>query len=173
MAQASRLCLLVRPQPPLAPSRPVPSGVFTLEVQAAFSAAHALRFVGPPPVTEPLHGHDWHVTACIAGEALDADGLLVDFHAVEAALRAIVQPFHNRTLNDVPPFDRTNPSAEHVARHIAQQLQVWLETRTSPRPKTLSGISGVSGTLPPVADLRVAWVRTTEAIGCAATYRPT
>ncbi len=138
--------------------------MFTLELQAVFSAAHALRFAGPPPSVEPLHGHDWHVTAALRGEELDADDLLIDFHEVEAALAAILSPLRNRTLNDMPPFDQTNPSAEAVARHIAQQLQAWLETRTSQRPKTLSGPAPAS------PNIRVAWVRTTEAHGCAATY---
>ncbi|HBS28686.1 MAG TPA: 6-carboxytetrahydropterin synthase QueD, partial [Phycisphaerales bacterium] len=71
---------------------------------------------------EPLHGHDWRVTVTVAGETLDDDGLLCDFHTIEEALEDIVRPFHNRNLNEVAPFDRLNPSAELVAKHIAERL---------------------------------------------------
>lgn len=124
--------------------------MYELTIESVFSAAHAIVIAGQ---REPIHGHDWHVTACIAGPNLDADGLLVDFHAVEAALHAILLPFRNANLNDTPPFNRTNPTAENVAAYIASSLDARL-----PRPQLDN---------PP----RVAWVRVTEAHGCAATYR--
>jgi len=120
--------------------------VFELTVEAAFSAAHALVIQGE---REPLHGHDWRVTAAVEGPELDQDGLLCDFHGVEGRLREITRTFHNRNLNDTPPFDDLNPSAEHVARWIADRLA------------------------PAVPDgARLSWLRVTEAPGCAATYRP-
>ncbi len=119
-------------------------------MQADFAAAHALVIAG---AREPIHGHNWHVTATLAGATLDADGLLCDFHTVEHTLREIVGPWHNRNLNDLAPFDRVNPSAEHVARHIADTLEVRL---------------GVSL----AALARIASVSVTEAPGCLATYRP-
>ena len=125
--------------------------MYELTIETVFSAAHAIVIAGQ---REALHGHDWHVTACIAGEHLDADGLLVDFHAVEESLHAILRPFRNANLNECAPFDRTNPTAEHVARHIAAALDARL------RP-IMGEARGV----------RVAWVRVTESPGCAATYR--
>lgn len=125
--------------------------MYELTIETVFSAAHAIVIAGQ---REAVHGHDWHVTACIAGERLDADGLLVDFHAVEESLRAIIRPFRNANLNETTPFDRMNPTAENVAAHIAAALDARL--------------------LPVVGDargVRVAWVRVTEAPGCAATYR--
>ncbi len=120
--------------------------MFDLEVQATFSAAHAIVIAGQ---REPVHGHDWHVTAVVRGDALDEDGLLVDFHAVERALREIVAPFHNADLNATPPFIDLNPTAEHVALHIGRVLGERLP-------------EGV----------HVASVRVTEAPGCAAVWRP-
>lgn len=93
--------------------------MFALEIQTEFCAAHALVIQGQ---REPIHGHNWHITATIAGDQLDADGLLVDFHEVERALVQITSPFHNQNLNEAPPFDTLNPTAEHIAQHIGQQL---------------------------------------------------
>lgn len=126
--------------------------MYEISVQTEFAAAHALVIAGE---REPIHGHNWHVTVTIAGPALDADGLLCDFHAVERALGAIVARMNNANLDDVPPFagGALNPSAENVARVIADELK-----------------RGLAGTL--AGGARVASVRVTEAPGCAATYRP-
>lgn len=122
------------------------AGSFEIEVETTFSAAHALRFRGG---REPVHGHDFRVTVRIGGGDLDADGLLFDFHEVERHLGEIVAPFRSRDLNATPPFDRVNPSAEEIARHIASSLSARL-------PATAAVLS----------------VRVTEAPGCAATFRP-
>jgi 6-pyruvoyltetrahydropterin/6-carboxytetrahydropterin synthase len=128
--------------------------MFELSVRAEFCAAHSLTINGK---AEPLHGHNWRVTAVVEGRRLDADGLLCDFHVVERALHKVIEPWNNANLNDVPPFTTRaraihNPSAENVAAHIADELSRAL-SRTLP--------SGV----------RVASVTVTEAPGCAATYR--
>lgn len=122
---------------------------FEITVDREFCAGHALRIAG---TIEPVHGHNWRVTVGIAGETLDTDGLLCDFHTVEERLDGILAGFTNRHLNEVEPFSRgLNPSAENVARHIADRLADEL------------------GAMEPAA--RVAWVRVTEAPGCAAIYR--
>jgi 6-pyruvoyltetrahydropterin/6-carboxytetrahydropterin synthase len=129
--------------------------VYQIEVQAEFSAAHALVIAGK---REPVHGHNWHITATVRGGALDGDGLLVDFHLVERTLREIAAAFHNGDLNEHVPFRSeggagVNPSAENVARHIADELSGRL-----------------TGRLPRGA--QIVSVRLTEAPGCAATYFP-
>ena len=125
--------------------------MFSLTVRTHFAAAHAIVMGG---VREPIHGHNWEVVVGVEGDRLDADGLLCDFHAVEAALASIVAPFHNRSLNDVPPFDVVNPTAELVARHVVEELSRRLRHVLAP------------------AGARVAFASVTEAPGCIATCRP-
>jgi 6-pyruvoyltetrahydropterin/6-carboxytetrahydropterin synthase len=120
--------------------------MYELSVQREFCAAHAIVIGGR---REPIHGHNWRVTIAVAGEILDEDGLLCDFHVVERQLDRVVAALHNRDLNTTPPFDKLNPTAEHVARHIAQV---------------------VSPSLPP--NVRLVRASVTEAPGCEATYRP-
>jgi 6-pyruvoyltetrahydropterin/6-carboxytetrahydropterin synthase len=137
-------------------------GVHQLEIRTHFSAAHAITMGG---VVEPLHGHDWHVTAVIEGERLDADGLLVDFHWLQHELAAIIGPFQNQNLNAVEPFrSGLNPTAEHVAAFICESLSDRLATWSGNQPK--------DHLLAPRL-LRVARGRVTEAVGCAAVYVPT
>lgn len=119
-----------------------------LSVTAEFAAAHAISIAG---VREPLHGHNWRVTAIVSGERLDADGLLCDFHLIESRLREIIGPFHNHNLNDTPPFTSLSPTAEHVAQHIAHRLR-----------------DALANDLPP--GVRVRRVGVTEAPGCEAIH---
>jgi 6-pyruvoyltetrahydropterin/6-carboxytetrahydropterin synthase len=78
---------------------------------------------------------------------LDAEGMLCDFHALERYVDEITGRLNNADLNRTAPFDSVNPTAEQVARHIAES---------------------VSQRLP--ADVQLSHVRITEAPGCAATF---
>ncbi|RMH26443.1 MAG: 6-carboxytetrahydropterin synthase [Planctomycetota bacterium] len=124
--------------------------MFEISVESVFSAAHAIRVAG---AHEPLHGHDWRVRVTIAADRLDDDGLVCDFHLIERALGDVVGPLRNRPLNETPPFDRLNPTAEHVAWHIGRRL-----------------IEALADALP--AHTRLGAVEVTEAPGCAAVFRP-
>jgi 6-pyruvoyltetrahydropterin/6-carboxytetrahydropterin synthase len=94
--------------------------MYEVSVEADFSAAHRLRLADGS--LEPPHGHDWHVTATFAGDGLDGVGLLVDFVAAEARLRAVVGRLHHTDLNECPAMRGLNPSAEHVARVIFELM---------------------------------------------------
>ena len=98
---------------------------------------------------EELHGHDWVVRVAIRGVQLDSEDLLVDFHALEASLRAVLAPFEGRTMNGVPPFDRLMPTAERVAELVG---------------------TGLAGNLAEHCSL--AWVSVQEAPGCIARWFP-
>jgi 6-pyruvoyl-tetrahydropterin synthase len=69
----------------------------TIEIgwEAAFSAAHAGLHDG---VFEPLHGHTFGVMLRLTGNADAATGMLIDFHSVKKALRAVIEPLRRRTL---------------------------------------------------------------------------
>ncbi len=95
--------------------------MFAIEVRATFCATHQLRL--PGGTLEPLHGHDWCVTARVVSRQLDAIETVMDFHDLERSLKEICAPWNHRHLNDISPFDRTmNPSAERVAQRLAEVL---------------------------------------------------
>ena len=87
-----------------------------------FSAAHTLRL--PDGTFEPVHGHNWTVRVTVASAGLDSMGTVMDFHMLEAAVDKILQPLHNRNLNEVQEMADLNPSAENVAFHFARRLLV-------------------------------------------------
>ncbi len=120
--------------------------MFELEVRRTFSAAHSVKIRGIP---EPLHGHDWHVELVVGAADLDCEGMACDFHELESALDRVLKPFDSRNLNETPPFDAVNPTAEAVAQHIAQEMTLRVPSR-----------------------VKIHSVRVTEAPGCAARYVP-
>jgi 6-pyruvoyltetrahydropterin/6-carboxytetrahydropterin synthase len=94
--------------------------VFEVSVSGWFAAAHQLRL--PGGALEPLHGHNWRVTLTVAGEQLDDMGVLADFTRLRPRLEQTLAALHDRHLNDLPAFERRNPSAENVALHVAEEL---------------------------------------------------
>ncbi len=121
--------------------------MYQLHVERHFNATHALRL--PDGVIEPVHGHDWRITAVVAAPGLDDCGLVVDFHELERLLDGVCKTLHQKHLNDLTPFAEHNPSAERVAQHIADTLAPHLTGRAA-----------------------LVSVTVTEAPGCAATYLP-
>jgi len=93
---------------------------YELFIQADFSAAHNLR--GYKGKCERLHGHNWRVDLRLAGDRLNAEGLLLDFTEAKRILGEVLERFDHRYLNEVEPFDRLQPSSENIARVVAEAV---------------------------------------------------
>ena len=95
---------------------------FQITTTREFSAAHQLRLYDGS--LELLHGHNWVVKVTVAAAKLDAIGVVMDFHELERLVDAVITPMHNRHLNDLPEFASLNPSAENVAYHVGESVQI-------------------------------------------------
>jgi 6-pyruvoyltetrahydropterin/6-carboxytetrahydropterin synthase len=95
---------------------------FQIEVSREFSASHQLRLYDG--TLEPLHGHNWRVLVTVEAGKLDPIGVVMDFHALKRRVDQVVDPMHNRHLNELAAFSSRNPSAENVALHIAESLRL-------------------------------------------------
>jgi len=95
--------------------------MFEVSVREHFDAAHYLR--GYTGKCENLHGHRFQVTATVRAQYADDIGLAYDFTVLKRHLRETLQRFDHVCLNDVPPFDRINPSSENIATAIYEELQ--------------------------------------------------
>ena len=94
--------------------------MFEVSVEQEFASAHALRnYKG---ACENVHGHNWKVQVVVEGEKLDAAGMLIDFLEVKTMMDEIVARLDHRFLNEVPPFDVRNPSAENLAEHFYEEM---------------------------------------------------
>lgn len=101
--------------------------MYTVRIEARFESAHFLRTYRG--IQEPLHGHSYKVEAVLTGRdgGLDADDLAVDFVASRDVLRELATRLDYKCINDVPPFDAINPSAENIARWFHDELSTRLQ----------------------------------------------
>ena len=98
--------------------------MFELTIKTEFAAAHCLReYEG---ACERLHGHNYKIDAVLCGERLGDQGMLIDFKEIKAALADITAGLDHVFLNDAEPFAEINPTAENIAKHIAEALAARL-----------------------------------------------
>jgi len=95
--------------------------MFELKIIADFAAAHQLKMVAKK--CENLHGHNWKIEVCVAGERLNDAGVLVDFGEIKAHLSDIMASLDHKFLNELEYFKVGNPSSENIAQYIAKALQ--------------------------------------------------
>lgn len=94
--------------------------MFEVSVREHFDAAHYLR--GYMGKCENMHGHRYQVMVTVRVQDVDEIGLAYDFAVLKRHLREILGRFDHVCLNDVPPFDRINPSSENIATTIFEEL---------------------------------------------------
>ena len=126
--------------------------MFEVAVHDTFAAGHALR--GYKGKCENVHGHNYRVQVIVEGEKLDDIGLLVDFGDVKKVLRAAMAYLDHRFINELPPFDVVNPSAENMAKWFYEQMENGLKPG-SEKPH-----------------IRIQAVKVWETDTAVATYRP-
>ena len=102
--------------------------MFELKVITDFAAAHQLKMVAAK--CENLHGHNWKVEVCVAGEHLNSAGVLMDFGEIKEHLSDIMAALDHKFLNELEYFKDENPSSENIARYIAQSLQKKIDDPT-------------------------------------------
>jgi 6-pyruvoyltetrahydropterin/6-carboxytetrahydropterin synthase len=102
------------------------SALYTLKIVTDFAAAHTLR--GYPGACSRMHGHNWKVEAEVQATKLDEIGMAVDFKVIKAATRDIAARLDHYYLNEIPPFDKQNPTAENIAAYFFNALAKQLNT---------------------------------------------
>jgi 6-pyruvoyltetrahydropterin/6-carboxytetrahydropterin synthase len=112
--------------------------MYEVSVEETFAAGHALR--GYRGKCENVHGHNYRVRVVIEGEQLDAIGLLVDFSELKQIMRAVIEKLDHQFLNDVPPFDELNPSAENMARYFYKEISRELKGGSRPNPVRVAAV---------------------------------
>jgi 6-pyruvoyltetrahydropterin/6-carboxytetrahydropterin synthase len=94
--------------------------MFSVCKEFRFAAAHQIR--GHKGGCENLHGHSYRVRVWVEAARLDGLGMVVDFADLKAAMEEVLGPFDHRFLNEVPPFDERNTTAELLAEHVCAEV---------------------------------------------------
>ncbi len=93
---------------------------YTIRVEARFESAHNLReYYGEP---EPLHGHSWKVEAKFVCQKLNQEDFGADYVIAEKAIRELAMRLDHKYINELPPFDKINPTSENIAKWFYQEL---------------------------------------------------
>ncbi len=98
---------------------------YSATIQAHFSAAHKLRDYETGCAR--LHGHNWKVQVTLASTTLDSMGMVMDFKHIKSILKTHLEPWDHQLLNDIPPFNDINPTAENIAVILFQTLTINLK----------------------------------------------
>ena len=105
--------------------------MFEVTIEETFAAGHALRnYRGK---CENVHGHNYRAEVALQGAELDTIGLLVDFVELKRVVHAVLDRMDHQWLNDFPPFDALNPSAENMAKYIYDEVSAGLKTKEGVR----------------------------------------
>lgn len=95
--------------------------MYQVTIRQHFDAAHFLK--GYRGKCEKLHGHRYRVVVKVMASKTDQIGLAYDFAELKKQLKSILDKLDHTCLNDVPPFDKINPSAENIASTIYNKLK--------------------------------------------------
>ena len=94
--------------------------MFELNIKGHFAASHFLK--GYEGKCKNLHGHTWKVEMAVASDRLDSVGMVADFAVVKKELRDFLEKLDHVHLNETPPFDKTNPTTENLAKYIFDEF---------------------------------------------------
>jgi 6-pyruvoyltetrahydropterin/6-carboxytetrahydropterin synthase len=98
--------------------------MFTISAETHFWASHQLLLQDGSK--EPVHYHNWLVTAEVCSDKLNDMAVVMDFHDLKKMLDNIVAEFDNKAINETEYFRQNNPSAENVAKYIYDKLRMGL-----------------------------------------------
>lgn len=94
--------------------------MYTIFKDFPFSAAHAIR--GHTRGCQNLHGHNYRVRVHLRASRLDELGMVLDFADLKQMMQEIVGPFDHQVINDIPPFDQRNTTAELLSEYVFQEV---------------------------------------------------
>jgi len=120
--------------------------MYELSVTENFSSAHFLRGYNGP--CENLHGHTWKLEVTVASAEINDLGLVVDFREIKEKLKEFLRHLDHVSINDLPAFQKTNPTTENLARYIYEEFSKQCR------------------------DYRLVRVRVWESDACSVTYYP-
>lgn len=111
---------------------------YIVRATTEFSAAHVLH--GYAGACNRVHGHNFKVELEVEARAVDDIGMAIDFTLLESVAASIAQELDHRLLNEIPPFNEVNPTAENLGAYFWTRASRALAKRV----KTAEGAAEVA-----------------------------
>lgn len=89
---------------------------YTIAKEFTFAAAHQIP--DHPGKCRHLHGHNYRVRVFLQAQTLDPLGMVLDFSLLKGMMEKTVGHFDHRVINEIPPFDSINPTAELLSEYV-------------------------------------------------------
>jgi 6-pyruvoyltetrahydropterin/6-carboxytetrahydropterin synthase len=105
--------------------------MYEVGVARSFHAAHQLD---ESPSAGEHHEHDYRVEAVVRGDALEANGMLLDLDALGAAVGECLGELESVELGSLETFEHEDTTVENVAEHIWNHVRQVID----PPPKLSS-----------------------------------
>lgn len=99
--------------------------MFDIFIKTHFAGAHHLRDY--PGDCEKPHGHNWKVEVTVRATALDQYGMGIDFKVLKKIVGVAIDKLDHNDLNILPFFQDKNPSSEHIASFIYDEISPRLK----------------------------------------------
>jgi len=112
--------------------------MFEVSVEETFAAGHSLRnYKGK---CENVHGHNYRIRVTMEGDHLNSIGLLIDFIELKRVMRKTIEYLDHKFINDVPPFDVENPSAENIAKFFYEEIAAGMKLQEAENEPKLAEV---------------------------------
>jgi 6-pyruvoyltetrahydropterin/6-carboxytetrahydropterin synthase len=98
--------------------------MFDIFIDTHFAGAHHLRDY--PGDCEKPHGHNWKVKVTVRASELDQYGMGIDFKILKKIVKEVIDKLDHKDLNTLPYFQDRNPSSEHIATFLFDEVSSLL-----------------------------------------------
>ncbi len=99
--------------------------MWILKLTSGFSAAHFLKGYHGRPAD--LHGHNFEVHVKFKVPKLSNTAVGVERRDLFRCVYAILKELDHKTLNDIEPFDKVNPTPEILAQYICEGITEMIQ----------------------------------------------
>ena len=96
-----------------------------ISVKTTFSAAHNIE--GYNGNCSRVHGHNYKIEVSVKADEVNKLGMCVDFRKLMQISKKATSLLDHRNLNDIPFFNKNNPTAENIAEFIYKKVKEELK----------------------------------------------
>jgi 6-pyruvoyl-tetrahydropterin synthase len=105
--------------------RPKDGICYELAIDIFFNARHHVVFDG---CRGPDHAHSYRLQVrCRSSNLTVEDQVVIGYQTLRERIRLVASAYNNHNLNDLPPFQRIQPTTENLAAVVYRQLARTLQ----------------------------------------------